>query len=102
LLAASAAFAPSFAGECAPVDALAAELVLFAALRPLVACLAASLSPGCGPPHGRSTGLAKKRAGEPSLALAGAVRASAVAQAQRHQATLVAAARKLARTSLIF
>jgi len=55
------------------------------------------LSPGCGPPHGRSTGLAKKRAGEPSLALAGAVRASAVAQAQRHQATLVAAARTLAR-----
>jgi hypothetical protein len=42
LLAASAAFAPSFAGERAPVDALAAELVLFAALRLLVACLAAS------------------------------------------------------------
>lgn len=57
------------------------------------------LSPGCGPPHGRSTGLAKKRAGEPSLALAGAVRASAVARARRHQATPRTAARPLPQQS---
>jgi hypothetical protein len=44
-----AALAPSFAGECAPVDALAAELVLFAALRLFVACLAASAEPWLRP-----------------------------------------------------